>query len=287
MTAPCLVKPCITEKSNMATKLIFSILLISTISGTVLSQKWCLQLTPGYYSSFGTFRIKQTSPNSAINLMNKKWPHVRWSQASFAWDLNLLKWNRHYFGVCYNIGTATNSLKYHYVANYTLDTTANTTEFFLRHGMSTFIQQYGIFYRFRMNMPELDSSIIGHNFSFYIHYLDDFSNFMPMYDTYHKMTDGGIIDDFENYPDLYENRKGFAIALRYDIGFYTRKKHKNILNVFVAYQQGFRLMNRITLEVFHENGAYLSANSTSYGSFFSAGIAKPINLYPNRWWPKH
>lgn len=97
------------------------------------------------------------------------------------------------------------------------------------------------------------------------------------------MTDGDLFYDYENYKEVYEGRKGFAMMCRYDISFFTRKKRLNIINAFVSFQQGFRLMDRITLEVNYENGASLSAYSRTNGSYFSIGIAKPISIYPNKW----
>lgn len=249
----------------------------------VFSQKLMLKVTPSYGLSFGTFRIQQNSPLSSIELIQSPLQHIQFTHGAFGLDATFFSYKRNTYGLSMNTGSAATQLKFGYTSNSITDSSGNS-QIEVSQGGNTTIRQFGAFYKYSIPSSRKDStgSYFQHHLSVYVYYMHDRTYFLPYTDLSVIMSDGNIHYDYENYKAIYEGRRGVSIMLRYDFSFLTRKK-RNIIDLFAAYQQGFRLMNYITLEVKHSNSSYLKASSNSYGSGFRVGVSKTISIYPNKW----
>lgn len=254
------------------------IILILTFEG-IFSQKLILKFTPSYSFSFGTYRSKVTSQNESIELLNNSFQkNINFSHGSFGWDVSFFENKKITYGISFFTGGATTRLIFNYKSSQ--DSFSNLiSEITLMQGNGTYIKQKGLFLNYSLVKDSVNRKLsLVHSFSLYGYLLKDKTFYQPLMDDTVYMTDGVLESNYENNKARFEGRRGLALMFRYDASIYFNSK--NVINFFISFQQGFKVMDKISLIVNHSNGAYLSANSTSRGSLLCIGIAKPITIYP-------
>lgn len=88
----------------------------------------------------------------------------------------------------------------------------------------------------------------------------------------------GIITSSHHENTDVTKKLGISLNLRYDFEFITKTSRKNILNLFVGYQQGFNVIRKHTFNYVHQNGMYMDLTSKSRNSGFYVGISKSISI---------
>jgi hypothetical protein len=245
------------------------------VFGSIHSQKLSFIFKPSYNFLFGTYTLKRLTPENQIKFYSDIQNRISFAQGSFAFDLNVFEYKKLNFGLSYYTGSAANFLKHSYSSEYYhSDTAANLiTKLISKQGGSSTIKQFGVYASYEYKYKRLT-----HSMSLYFHFMKDHTETGHTMDHFNLFTDGILTSDFENFPGLYDGKNGFSTMLRYDLSFLT-KKDKNIMNVFVAFQQGFTQMGYFTLDVKHSLGFSMKAEAKTRGSFLAIGIAKPIKIW--------
>jgi hypothetical protein len=216
-------------------------LILSLFFGVVHSQKMVIKFVPSYSLSFGTYKHHISSPLSNIELTNRVLTNVSFSHGSFGFDLSFLEYKNISYGISFFRGGANPKLSFKYVSQVDTSSYGSTTEIMESQGNGTSTNQIGVFSKIQLNKYSGKKIGLSSNLSLYGYYQKDRTNYLPLYDNEVYMTDGLISSNYENYKDKYQGKVGVSLMLRYDLAIFLMSNNRNVLNFFVAYQQGLTL----------------------------------------------